>query len=485
MKYDFELVLEHESGLSKILHKIEKGSAVLEFGPAAGRATAYLKQKLGCQVYIVEIDAQAAASAAKFAEDTIVGDIESYAWLEKWECKKFDYILFADVLEHLRDPQKVLEKTKLLLKDDGKVLLSVPNVAHNSILINLYNNVFHYTPVGLLDDTHIHLFSYHTLRFCCDQAGYVPVIEDAVYSAVGENEVSADYHQVSAILRRELQKRIYRDVYQFVFVLQKKEEVIRQGQTIEKRIKPHAKDYKCQVFFDRGEGWMEEDSITMPVSLCGEQKEIKITLCDPEEIKNIRIDPVDCESGIHIESLCLFERDGTKVQKVSGKEVSTNAEYQIGDDFLFLTDDPNLFLTGMQWKDISMIKFVFSIVDIEQMAVRLLAQCDIDKDYKSMLAQLEKKQKDEVNKRNELEAKMHACNVELDRRAKELEHRMDVINSLNERMPVLENDLKLCRDELDRRAKELEHRMDVINRLNEENLGLKEKLEKERVSLGI
>ena len=37
----------------------------------------------------------------------------------------------------------------------------------------------------------------------------------------------------------------------------------------------------------------------------------------------------------------------------------------------------------------------------------------------------------------------------------------------------------------DRRAKELEHRMDVINRLNEENLGLKEKLEKERVSLGI
>jgi DNA repair ATPase RecN len=119
------------------------------------------------------------------------------------------------------------------------------------------------------------------------------------------------------------------------------------------------------------------------------------------------------------------------------------------------------------------------------MAVRLLAQCDIDKDYKSMLAQLEKKQKDEVNKRNELEAKMHACNVELDRRAKELEHRMDVINSLNERMPVLENDLKLCRDELDRRAKELEHRMDVINRLNEENLGLKEKLEKERVSLGI
>ena len=45
---------------------------------------------------------------------------------------------------------------------------------------------------------------------------------------------------------------------------------------------------------------------------------------------------------------------------------------------------------------------------------------------------------------------------------------MDVINSLNERVRILENDLKLSNEELDRRAAELEHRMDVINRLRDE-----------------
>ncbi|MDE7310521.1 MAG: class I SAM-dependent methyltransferase, partial [Eubacterium sp.] len=421
MKYDFELVLEEESGLSKILRQVRKGSTVLEFGPATGRATAYLKEHLDCKVYIVEIDAQAAASAAKFAEDTIIGDIEDYEWLRKWENEKFDSILFADVLEHLRNPQKVLAKTKLLLKDDGKTLLSVPNVAHNSVLINLYHNVFHYTPVGLLDDTHIHLFSYHTLKFCCDQAGYVPVVEDAVYSAVGENEVSADYHQVNAVLRRELQKRIYRDVYQFVFVLQKKEEVNQQGNAIEKRIKPYAKDHKCQVFFDRGEGWLEEENVTIPISLCGGQKEIKVTLCEPEEIKNIRIDPVDCASGICVERLRLLDCNGAEIEKLPRESVSSNATYRIENNFLFLTDDPNVYLYGISWENIAAIDLAFTIVDKEEMAARLLEQCDVGKDYKSILAQLENKYSDEEHKRMELETKILACNEELDRRAKELE----------------------------------------------------------------
>lgn len=479
MKYDFELVLEEESGLSKILRQVKKDSMVLEFGPAAGRATAYLKEHLGCQVYIVEIDAQAAALAAKFADDVVVGDLEDYQWLRKWEDKRFDYIIFADVLEHLRNPQKVLAKTKLLLKDDGKTLLSVPNVAHNSILIDLYHNVFHYTPVGLLDDTHIHLFSYHTLKFCCNQAGYVPIMEDAVYSAVGENEVSTDYSQVNAVLRRELQKRIYRDVYQFVFVLQKKEFVEQQGKMIEKRINPYAKDHKCQVFFDRGEGWLEEDSVTIPFPLSSLSKEMKVKLCNPEEIKNIRIDPVDCDSGICLEKLRLLGCEGSEIGRLSGESVRSNAAYQIGNDFLFLTDDPNLYLYGIQWEKVDAIELVFSIVDQEEMAVKLLSQCDVDRNDQKRLSQLEEKWMAEAQKRREQETELCACKEELDRRAKELEHRMEVINGLHERIAVLENEWKLCTGELDRRAKELEHRMGVINELNGEIVMLKQEMEKQ------
>lgn len=93
-----------------------------------------------CKVYAVEIDEEAAKDVSKYTEDILVGDIEKLEWLDRWENIEFDYIIFADVLEHLRNPMEVLKQTKCLLKDEGKVLLSVPNVAHNSILINLHRN---------------------------------------------------------------------------------------------------------------------------------------------------------------------------------------------------------------------------------------------------------------------------------------------------------------------------------------------------------
>ena len=46
MKYDFELDLNDDNSLGKIINQIEKNSIVLEFGPATGRMTKYLKEEL-------------------------------------------------------------------------------------------------------------------------------------------------------------------------------------------------------------------------------------------------------------------------------------------------------------------------------------------------------------------------------------------------------------------------------------------------------
>ena len=43
--------------------------------------------------------------------------------------RKFDHIIFADVLEHLYDPYKVLKESVALLKDDGTILISIPNIS--------------------------------------------------------------------------------------------------------------------------------------------------------------------------------------------------------------------------------------------------------------------------------------------------------------------------------------------------------------------
>lgn len=91
-----------------------------------GRLTKYMKESLDCRVYIVELDPEAYASARPFAEDGVCGDIEKGEWLEKFSSCQFDYILFADVLEHLRDPEKALRQAATLLKEQGEVIVSLP-----------------------------------------------------------------------------------------------------------------------------------------------------------------------------------------------------------------------------------------------------------------------------------------------------------------------------------------------------------------------
>ncbi|HAT89236.1 MAG TPA: hypothetical protein DCS73_05735 [Roseburia sp.] len=453
MKYDFDLIIEDDNSLSKIIRQIKDDSVVLEFGPAAGRMTKFLKEHLHCKVYIVEIDDESAKKASQYAADTIVDDIENFKWLEKWENIKFDYIVFADVLEHLRNPQNVLTKTKMLLKDEGKTIISVPNVAHNSIMINLFNNVFNYTPVGLLDNTHIHLFAYNTLKEFCSFAGYVPVIEDAIYVNVGENEITALYNQVNEKVQKELKSRIYNNVYQFVFTLQKKSYVNMHSVELVKKILPYTNDYRFEVFFDKGNGWLEENSVSYffrPQNRC----KFVIPVSDNELIKQIRIDPIDCAYGTRLEEVLIYREDKVEAIILDEVNIETNAVNWENKEFLFVTEDPNIIVKNINWTGVLKIEISVSFIEKEQLAIQML------ENKKCLNARLVQDKR--------------LLNEELGRRAKELEHRMDVINQLNSEVTEYKltidsknNEIKLANEELDRRAEELEHRMDVINNLKQ------------------
>jgi len=73
---------------------------------------------------------------------------------------KFDVIIFADILEHLIYPEQVLRYfVSNYLKKTGKVILSLPNIANFSIRISLLFGKFNYTESGILDKTHLHLYT--------------------------------------------------------------------------------------------------------------------------------------------------------------------------------------------------------------------------------------------------------------------------------------------------------------------------------------
>lgn len=224
MKYNFDLDMQSDNSNSLILREVKPNSNVLEFGCAHGRMTKYLKENLNCSVTIVEKDFSAGKEASKFATKSYIGvfgNIEQYYWKDQNPSIKYDYIIFADVLEHLYDPWAILLEVKYHLKDDGYILISVPNIGHNAVIIDLLNDKFDYREIGLLDNSHIRFFTEKSLKEMVEKVGLKVHKVMNAKNIVENTEFKNSYSDVPEDVANFLKNRPNGDIYQFVWSLSK------------------------------------------------------------------------------------------------------------------------------------------------------------------------------------------------------------------------------------------------------------------------
>ena len=149
----------------------EKELDIMEIGCDCGGTLFALKKIYrNSKLYGTDINEGSLRFASEFAE-VRVNNIE-----EKnldFGNTKFDIIIFGDVLEHLRDPLSTIIYCKTLLKRGGRIAASIPNLMNIEVMKYILNGDFPYAEYGLLDKTHIHLFTYNEIvRMFTQQAGY-------------------------------------------------------------------------------------------------------------------------------------------------------------------------------------------------------------------------------------------------------------------------------------------------------------------------
>lgn len=335
-KYDDLLDVKADNSLSLILRKIKPGSLVLEFGPAFGRMTRYLKEELGCRVFIVEIDRVGGQKAAEYAEGAFFGDIEKDAWSEEFRGLAFDYIIFADVLEHLYDPWETIKKAKELLADGGMLWLSIPNIAHNAVLIELLNNRFEYGAIGPLDVTHIRFFTYGSVLMMLNKAGLFPLEKMAVYETVGKTVLANTYQSVPPKIAGELRQREHGHLYQFVIGSVRQEFAELHGLQSKSHITGNSVRHTARLYLDNGQGCNEERSLVSPIYAT--DSAIGFDLPATEDIVAVRFDP--CDFGI------IFQLKAVVVQYDHGEipirksTIGSNCAYNFEDVYFFTDEDP-------------------------------------------------------------------------------------------------------------------------------------------------
>src|SRR5688572_17265240 len=112
-----------------LVRAIGRPRRVLDVGCGVGLNGAAAKRK-GAHVTGIETARTAVAEAQRRLDEVIVTDIEDAAATRRaLDGRRFDLVLLGDVLEHLRQPEAVLETLLPLVDDGGHVIVSVPNVA--------------------------------------------------------------------------------------------------------------------------------------------------------------------------------------------------------------------------------------------------------------------------------------------------------------------------------------------------------------------
>ncbi|XME04281.1 methyltransferase domain-containing protein [Lachnospiraceae bacterium C1.1] len=147
-----------------------KRPRILEIGCDLGATLFAIGEKISdSELYGIELNG-AAAKIARNVADVLEYDVEKEKL--EYEDEFFDYMIFGDVLEHLHNPEKTLGYLKRFLKDNGKIIASIPNLMHISVIKELLKGNFEYTDCGLLDRTHIHLFTYNEIVKMLDRLGF-------------------------------------------------------------------------------------------------------------------------------------------------------------------------------------------------------------------------------------------------------------------------------------------------------------------------
>ncbi|AJH01821.1 hypothetical protein LF65_05299 [Clostridium beijerinckii] len=222
--YDRKIDFRENTADYFVVKSIFDGAKVLELGCSTGYITKYLNSEKHCENSAVEISKKALDKVSSILKYSINNDLNFIEdWIDKLPDNYFDFIVCQDVLEHLIDPFKVLRILKGKLLPRGKFLISIPNVSHNTILMQLLKNRFDYKDVGILDRTHIKFYTKETFSEEAKKIGLKRIGHYITYLVPDGTGWETEYSQYSLEERNILLKHGDGHVFQNLFILGKEE----------------------------------------------------------------------------------------------------------------------------------------------------------------------------------------------------------------------------------------------------------------------
>lgn len=152
---------------------------VLDVGCGEGAFGYEVKQRLGSEVWGIELAEDPARIAATRLDHVLCGDVAEL--IDQLPPAYFDAVVFNDILEHLVDPDDVLVRVKRCVGQDGVVVSSIPNIRYYPTLYDLVvRKSWEYEESGILDRTHLRFFTVRSIRNMYERLGYEVIRHEGI-----------------------------------------------------------------------------------------------------------------------------------------------------------------------------------------------------------------------------------------------------------------------------------------------------------------
>jgi O-antigen biosynthesis protein len=314
-----------EDSLARIARRIRPQTKVLDLGTGPGVLGKHLATALNCLVDGVEFSAEQARLAAPFYRDLQIADLEQIE-LSRLFSDRYDYIVCADVLEHLKNPGGLVAQLPALLKSDGRILLSIPNIAHAGVIAELLAGEFRYRPEGLLDTTHLRFFTRKSLLALLQKHNLASLAIETVSCDLRESEFRGYFLEVLPPAIYQLLSA-YPDALSYQFIVEAapgQQAAVELLEAIQSTPEFH---FACQVYWRlEGSEYKEEHSVQALGRIGAEQQVIRFSLPPLGEAPAaLRVDPADRAGFLRLYQIALYDSKGDTLWRWNGELTALQA----------------------------------------------------------------------------------------------------------------------------------------------------------------
>lgn len=218
--YRREIDMAQRSSLSVLASLITPRSRVLDLGTGSGALGRHLHTARECCVDGVTLNAAEHTAASPWYRQLEQLDLEDGTWPARFAGQLYDFVVCADVLEHLRQPERVLRACRKLLAPNGRLLVSLPNVAYAGMVASLMHGEWRYGTEGLLDHTHLRFYTRKSFTRFLQSEGWRVDRVDAIDLTWYYTEFWTPFDHLPPAVARYLLAQQDASAYQLVFAAQ-------------------------------------------------------------------------------------------------------------------------------------------------------------------------------------------------------------------------------------------------------------------------